>query len=397
MNRKQLTLLIALGVVLGGLAIYFARQEKETYTASAARMGDKVVASFPINDISQITIKQPQSEVNLAKKNDVWVVRERSDYAANFSEIAELVRKIADLKITQPIKLSSPASLAKLELITPDKGTNAGTLIEFKDKDGKILKTLLLGKKHHKESPSSSPYGGGSWPDGRYVMVGNDLQSVALISDAMSNVENKPEAWLDKEFFKVEKIRAISVVSTNATNSWKVSRETESGEWKLADAKPEEKLDTGKTSSLGSALSSATFADVAKADAKPDETGLDKPITATIETFDNLTYQVKIGKKASDENYYFQVALSGEPPKERVPGKDEKPEDKTKLDKEFKEKATKLADKIKQEKAYEKYAYLVSKWTIDPLLKERKDLLEEKKEEPKKDEKPAPETKPDAK
>ena len=30
-----------------------------------------------------------------------------------------------------------------------------------------------------------------------------------------------------------------------------------------------------------------------------------------------------------------------------------------------------------------------SKWTVDPLLKERKDLLAEKKEEPKKEEKPA--------
>jgi len=44
---------------------------------------------------------------------------------------------------------------------------------------------------------------------------------------------------------------------------------------------------------------------------------------------------------------------------------------------------------LKQEKAFEKWTYLVSKWTVDPLLKERKDLLAEKKEEPKKEEKPA--------
>src|SRR5439155_21869465 len=72
-----------------------------------------------------------------------------------------------------------------------------------------------------------------------------------------------------------------------------------------------------------------------------------------------------------------------------TPGKDEKPEDKEKLDKEFKDRLAKLEEKLKQEKGFEQWTYLVSKWTVDPLLKERKDLLAEKKEEPKKDEKPA--------
>jgi len=82
----------------------------------------------------------------------------------------------------------------------------------------------------------------------------------------------------------------------------------------------------------------------------------------------------------------MQVAVAGNFPNERTPGKDEKPEDKDKLDKEFKEKTKKLEDKLKTEKAFEKWTYVVSKWTVDPLLKERKDLLQEKKEEPKKEE-----------
>ena len=72
-------------------------------------------------------------------------------------------------------------------------------------------------------------------------------------------------------------------------------------------------------------------------------------------------------------------------PKERTPGKDEKPEDKTKLDKEFKDKTQKLEEKLNQEKPCEKWVYLVSSWTLDPLLKDRSQLLVEKKEEPKKE------------
>src|SRR5437016_10931398 len=73
----------------------------------------------------------------------------------------------------------------------------------------------------------------------------------------------------------------------------------------------------------------------------------------------------------------MKMSGNGSFPKERTAGKDEKPEEKTKLDKEFKEKTDKLQEKLKNEKEYEKWTYVVSKWTIDPLFKERKDLVKE--------------------
>ena len=103
---------------------------------------------------------------------------------------------------------------------------------------------------------------------------------------------------------------------------------------------------------------------------------------ATITTFDKFTYTVKLASKSGDD-YYVQMAVSADIPKERTPGKDEKPEDKDKLDKEFKDKVQKLQDKLKAEKPYEKWTYVVTKYTIDNLLKERKDFIAEKKEEPK--------------
>ena len=168
-----------------------------------------------------------------------------------------------------------------------------------------------------------------------------------------------------------------------------MTRDTETAsDWKLADAKPDEKLDSSKTSSFSYALSSPSFNDVLPADTKPEQAGLDKPTVVTLDTFDNFTYTIKLGQKTND-NLPMVVAVTAQIPKERTPGKDEKPEDKTRLDKEFKEKQKKLEDKLSQEKSYEKWVYLVSNWTVDSLLKERAQLLVEKKEEPKKDEKPA--------
>jgi Domain of unknown function (DUF4340) len=391
MNRKQLTLLIVVGAVLGGLGWVAYQKQNKAYTDSTQKMGGKLLPNFPLNDVEQIVIKQSGSELHLAKKDEIWVVKDRGDYPANFSNISDLLRKFWELKVAKPVK-TGPSRLPMLELVPPDKG--AGTLVEFKDKSGKPINSVLLGAKSMKQAGEDSPFGGGGgFPDGRYVMVGSDVQSVALVTEPFSSAEAKPENWLEKDWFKVEKLKSVSVVSTNATNNWKLSRETETGEWKLADAKKDEALDNGKSGTVTSALSYPSFNDLAT-NSSPSATGLDKPITATLETFDGFTYTAKVGGKSGEENLYFQIAVAGNFAKERTPGKDEKAEDKEKLDKEFAENRKKLEDKLKSVKAFEKWTYVVSKWTVDPFLKERKDLLVEKKEEPKPEEKteakPAP-------
>jgi hypothetical protein len=117
---------------------------------------------------------------------------------------------------------------------------------------------------------------------------------------------------------------------------------------------------------------------------------MDQARTAVLETFEGLTYKVQIGNKTGEDSYHLKVAVQGNIDKQRKPGADEKAEDKEKLDKEFSEKVAKLEEKLKKEKEFESWTYLVSKWTIDPLLKERHELLAEKKDE-KKDEKSATE------
>jgi hypothetical protein len=389
MNRKQLTLLSVLVIVVGGLGLLLKSRKTSSWQAGGSAIGQKLLPDFPMNDVSQITITQGSTNLNLAKQEDLWRVQERWNYPANFTEIGDLLRKMWDLKVVQSVKVG-PTQYGRLELLPPGKGTNAGTLVEFKGKDAKTIQSVLLGKKYVRSGESSSPFGGGDWPVGRYVLVQNSTPTIAVISDPLTDVEPKPDRWLNKDFFKVEKLRAISVVSTNATNSWKLTRDTEGGDLKLADKKEEEQFDTTKASSVGYALSSPSFNDVVSPEAKPEDTGMNQPLVATLETFDSFTYTVKVGSKTGEDNYHLQVSVKADITKERTPGKDEKPEDKEKLDKEFQEKVKKQEEKLKQEQAYEKWTYLVSKWTIDPLFKERKDFMTEKKEEKKDDQTATP-------
>ena len=385
MNRKQFVILLVAGLIAGVVGWRISQQKRESFKTSDTT-SEKLVPNFPINDIAQVRIKQSAAEVNLVKKDDLWRVKERAEYPANFTELGDFLRKVQDLKTIEEVKVG-PSQMGRLELNSPDKGgTNTATVVEFKDGKGGSLKSLLLGKKYSKSAPDeSSQFGGGGFPVGRYVMVPGTESKVWLINDPLTQVEAKPENWLNKDFFKVEKLKSISVTHPGGTNSWALSRDKEGGDLKLADTKEGENLDTGKASGAGYALSSPSFNDVV-VDPKPEETGLDKPIVAKLETFDGFTYNVKIGKAMKEETYPLQVAVEANISKQREPGKDEKPEDKEKLDKEFKDKQTKLEEKLKNEKKFEKWTYLVAKWSVDPLLKERKDLLAEKKEE-KKDEK----------
>src|SRR5258706_9099773 len=101
MNRKQVILLIVAGVVIGGLGFYFNQNRTRSWEGSDQKLGQKVLNNFPINDVERINIRQPQGQLNLAKKGDIWVVQERSDYPANFSNISDFLRKVWEMKIVQ--------------------------------------------------------------------------------------------------------------------------------------------------------------------------------------------------------------------------------------------------------------------------------------------------------
>jgi hypothetical protein len=392
MNRKQFVILIVLGLAIGALGFYLANKRKESYSASSFKSDEKVIKDFPLNETAHIRVKQGTNEVNLVRA-ETWGVKERWNYPASFTEISGFLRKVWELKPVQDVEVG-PSQFARLELNTEGAGaTNSGTLVEFKDSKSANLKSLVLGKKIMKDAPAGGMGMGGGFPAGRYVMV-PDTKKVWIVNETFSNIDTQPAQWLDKDFFKVEKIKSIAVTAPNPTNTWSLSRETESGEWKMNDLKEGENFDASKASTLNYALSSPSFNDVASPEAKPEETGLATPTVAKIQTFDGFNYTVTLGSNTNEENIYLKVSVAGDFAKERKPGENEKPEDKEKLDKEFKDKNTKLEEKLKNEQRFEKWTYLVSKYTVDALLKPRSDFFAEKKEE-KKDES-QPEAKADA-
>ncbi|MDB6150910.1 MAG: uncharacterized protein JWQ44_2358 [Chthoniobacter sp.] len=378
MKGRHLLILLALVLVIGGAGYYLQKGNQSSWSSSSGGAGGKVL-DFPINDVVTARLKSKDAELNLTKTGDAWTVRERGNYPANFEQVSGLLRRLWELKTVQEVKVGA-SQLPRLELVEPGQGESSGTLVEFKDKDGKNLSAVLLGKKHLRKGDAGPMGGSEGFPTGRYVMpVGSN--KVSLVSDTLEDADPKPERWLRKDFIKVESPIAISMSGQTEAMRWKLTRENATAEWKLADAKPEEALDTAKVGTLGTLFSAPSFKDVLAADAKPEETGLDKPATATIETSDAFTYTLQIGK-LTNEAYPVLVSVAANLAKERTPAADEKPEDKARLDGEFQAKQKRLEEKLAAEKKFEGRPFLLEKFTVEPLLKDRAALLAEKKPDP---------------
>ena len=385
MNRKQFIILLVLVAILGAAGWLVRQRGQQSWQDSSRSIGQKLLPDLPVNELAQITLKAGTNELNLAKRDDLWRVRERGDYPANFSQISEVLLKFADLKTAQAEEIG-PSQLGRFALLPPGAATNTGTQVEFKDASGKTRAAVLLGKKHRRKPAgnAAASFGGldeEGWPDGRYVMVGSSAKTIAVVSDALDSLQPKPESWLSKDFFSIEKPCSIEVQFPEATNSWKLTRAAETNEWQLAEARAEEKLDSSKISSVTSPFSSPSFNDVQSADGKTEVSGLTNVTAVTVETFDGFTCQVQLGQKRG-EDYPMAVTVTANLPSERAAAKEEKPEDKTKRDAEFKDRLKKLTDKLSAEKKFAGWVYYLPTYVVEPILKTRSQLLVPAKSEP---------------
>jgi len=371
MNRKQLLLLVVLVVVLGGTGWFLFQRNSQLWSqASSAVAGSKLLKDFPINDVAKITIRSATGEVNLVRGEKGWGVAERGQYPASFEQISRLLKTLWDLKIVQDVK-AGPSQFGRLQLVEPAKdATDTGTLVDLLDANGKRLASVILGKEV-KSQAEQMPEG---YPVGRYAMALDSASQPVVVSELLNEAAVEVPAWLNKDFFKVERMKSVALSGTAAGQQWKITRAAEDAEWQLEGAKPDEKLDTGKLPSFGSALAAPTMIDVLPAGTKPESVGLDQPITINAETFDGFNYVLRAGR-LDGEQWPVQIAVSARISSERTPAAEEKPEDKTRLDEEFAKKKTDLEAKLAKEKALETHIFQITKFTVDSLLKDRSTML----------------------
>ncbi len=376
MNRKQFLFLLIALAVLGAVGAAIFWQNVTDYRSSGSKIGAKLLPGLKVADVSRIELRDAKRVVTLQRKENYWVVEQRESYPADFKAISDLIIKLSDLKITQADTIGE-SLLPRVELVAPGKGEGSGTLVELKDAAGATLQAVILGRTVLKKDPGNPlPAAQDGVPAGRYVRVLSGKEQVVVVSDPLTNAVAEPGRWLDRDFAKVERVKTLTVAGDTG---WKITRDLEWGQWKFAGGAGE--LDASSAVGAVNALSQLSFSDVAIG-LKPEDHG---PITTVIaETFENLTYTLKISKQTSAPDYLLNISVAGEPPaaREIEKGEKEKPEDKERRDKDYAESRKRLELRVARDKARSAWTYLVEAKQAAPFLKTRAELMAQRKPAP---------------
>jgi hypothetical protein len=304
-NARVAAILLVLLAVLGGGALLYQQQERARRPENVGTLGRALFKDLKAADIAAIKIVEPSVSPNatltLQRKDERWVIAERGDFPADLSRVRELVLKVIGLKVGQSEPLGDK-DRARLNLDA------SGTRVEFNGADGKPLGSFVVGKKYFKrdvENPDKAI------PDGRFVALPAEAGTAYLVADPLTQATVKTAEWIDRSSFRVEKVKTLQVRYPGG-EGWRIERPADNAEWKLAGAKPGEKLDISRANAASYSLQLLELADVASKDAKEDTktSGLEEPIVIDATTLEGASYAIKVGKLAGD-NYYVSFASSG--------------------------------------------------------------------------------------
>ncbi len=386
---KPLTVIVLWIVALVlGVSVFFVKKSAAGDEKSATNRtpGQTLLADFPADKAATIEITGAEQSATLALKDGNWTVAQRDNFPANSRNINELLRTLAELKVTNGIEAGpSFAPRFGMDENSSSAGTRGLTAV-FKDASGKELAKVSFGKNLEAAS-SNSPYGGGA--TGRYVRNHTDESGFYEVSEVFGTLSDDPKTWLSEDFIKLEKIKGVSITKPGSDEKeWEFTRADENAEFAFTEAYPGVKTDAAATSPLKSLFSFSRFDDVVSSAEVEKKATPDKLQKAVITTFEGFTYRINLQpakpaamKEGSEEppatdNYLMTVAVEADLAKERKKPEDEKPENAAAAQKIFDDRLKILTDRLKKTKALEGRTFEVSKYTVDALLKSRTEFMD---------------------
>ena len=281
MTTKNLIILGAAAVVLGGVA-YWTSADTRMKTPSA--VGRRVLPAFSVADVARVEIGGAK-KVALAASDAGWKVESLYGYPADVAKIRENLLKLQELKVGQ---------------VATGKTIDAPAEVALKDAAGKALATLRLGDTHTaKPKGQMAQFGGGGYPDGRYVLF--EGKTPVLVKDALEAFDGDPKKWIDTRICAVPAADVAAVAFTKDKATVKLARKD--GAWTLDGLGPKEELDTSKTYSLDSALSYLDLTGVADPKLTEAELGFATGAVYTATLKNGTVYTARTGGPAGSDRW----------------------------------------------------------------------------------------------
>ncbi len=347
--KKLLTLAIV-AVALGAIA-YLTGSGRRVKTPSL--VGKPILPTFDLSRVARIEVGG-EKKFAVASTDSGWVIESLYGYPADVTKIRENLMKLQDLKVGQ---------------VANGKQLAAPVLVDLQDDAGKSLAALTMGDTHLRQpSGEMAQFGGGSYPDGRYLEFNG---KTVLVKDPLDAFGGDVKSWADTQISSVPSADVTAVQLISGDNMVHLTRKD--GSWKMDGLNDKEEFDTSKSYGLDSALSYLNFTGVVDPAKTEAELGISTGAVYTVMLKSGQTYTAKIGNKAENgTDRYFKIRSAFSPV------------------------GTNEVENAATAKAVEEFNAKVSKWTYtipsysaDNMSKTRSDLVkvkeEPKPEEPKKE------------
>ena len=279
MKTKNLILLIVVAAVLGGAAWFLKRDARP---ASAALNGQEILPDLSLADVARIEVGD---SLVLSAAADGWKVDSLYGYPADRAKIAEHVLALADLKVGQVVRGGRPLGKE--------------TRVVLKDAAGKTLASLALGDAHLRKAAGgqAAMFGGGAYPDGRYVAFKGET---VLVKDALEAFDGDVRKWCTTRIASVPAADVQAVSFARGGETFDLEKDT-NGVWRAKGLAANEELDATRTYAIDSALSYLDFTSVADPKLTDAELGFSTGVvyTATVKSGTNVTQRVvRVGNLA---------------------------------------------------------------------------------------------------
>ncbi|MCL1920696.1 MAG: DUF4340 domain-containing protein [Kiritimatiellaeota bacterium] len=367
MTTKKLITLAAAAAVLGGLA-YMSSNAKKLKTPALA--GKPVLKTLDLEAVQRIEVSDNgQKGLTLESTDAGWVVSSLFGYPADITKIRENLLALADLKIGQVAK---------------GKKLGDARLVDLQDAAGKSLATLRLGEMKMREATGQmAMYGGGAYPDGRYVATEGD--AVYLVKETLDAFDGDPNRWIDTQLAAVPVIQITSAEFT--VEGERLTLAKNAGTWALDGLGEGEELDASKLHGIDSVLGRLSFSAVADPALTDEQLGFTTGAVFRVALTGGETYTATLGAAAGADRY-FKISAAFTPediPVEPAEGEDPNPAVRaSKLSRN-----AKIAEMVNDFNAIAgKWVYLIPAYTADAMTKRRADVVKPK--EPPKPEEEAP-------
>lgn len=245
-----------------------------------------------LGSAGEISIQDKDKTLTIKKQGDAWVVSDRSNYKAVDNTVRAVLVGVSELRLREA-KTEKAERYAALQVEDVTAKNANSRLLTVKDKDGKVMASLLVGKENNELAGGSDV--------GRYIRKPGEKRS--WLAEGKLTVPNAVKNWVTPQFLHVASKRVDTVVVTQPNGQiMSVKRENpKSKKFLLQNTPPARKIEyQSDIDNMGDGLDKLELEDVMAAGkiAFPPL----KTTSTKIKTYDGLVMDVQMLEKG--ENFW---------------------------------------------------------------------------------------------